>query len=58
MLEARCSLKLSEWVLTKHRNPEKTKEGMAIVSSKVTSGSHVLTESTMIESRMCLVQKE
>ena len=53
MLEASCSLELSEWVLSKHRNPKETEEGIAIIPSKDTSSSGVLTESVRIESRPC-----
>ena len=53
MLEASCGLELSEWVLTEHRNPEETKEGMASASPKDASSSGLSTESVRIESRPC-----
>ena len=52
-LGARYSLELSEWIQTKHRNPEETEEGMASDSSKEASSSGVLTKFTRIELRPC-----
>ena len=52
---SRCSLELSEWILTKHRNPKETGRGMASVSLKDTSSSGVLTEPLRLESRPCSV---
>ena len=51
MLEVSHGLALSEWVLTKERNSDETKEGMASVSSNEASSSGVLTEFVRIESR-------
>ena len=46
-------MELSEWVLTKYSNPEKTEKGMASASSKDVSSSGVLTECVRIELRPC-----
>ena len=43
MPEASCSLELSEWLLTKHRNSEEMEEDMASASSRNTSSPCVLT---------------
>ena len=54
MLGASCSLEVSETVLTKHKKPEETEEGMATASSREASISGKSVESVRIESRLCL----
>ena len=53
MLEASCSLELSDIVLTKCRNVEETEEGMTSASSKDASSSAVLPDYVRIVSRPC-----
>ena len=53
MVEASCSLEVSEIVLTEQRNPEEAKDVMASCSSKDVSNSNVSTESVRMESKPC-----
>ena len=53
MLEASCSLELSEMVVTNHRDHEEAKEGMTSASSKKHLIFDMLMESMRTESRPC-----
>ena len=53
MLEATCSLELSERVQNENRNPEETEEVLASDSSKDASSSNISMISVRMDSEPC-----